>query len=77
MQIINNAERLAKSLKSDGFPASLIKKEGELTKVSVLSFTNKASAQYEKTKFSRKISWRLDIFSIEKKYSSLISINND
>lgn len=45
---INNAERLAKSLKSDGFPASLIKKEGELTKVSILSYTNKASAQSKK-----------------------------
>jgi hypothetical protein len=45
---INNAERLAKSLKSDGFPASLIKKEGELTKVSILNFTDKANAQSKK-----------------------------
>ena len=45
---INNAERLAKSLKSDGFPASLIKKEGELTKVSILNFTDRANAQSKK-----------------------------
>jgi cell division septation protein DedD len=45
---INNAERLVKSLNSDGFPASLIKKEGELTKVSILNFTNKTSAQSKK-----------------------------
>ena len=51
---INNAERLAKNLKSDGFPASLIKKEGELTKVSILNFTNKASAQSKKLSLAKR-----------------------
>ena len=45
---INNAERLVKDLKSNGYPAALIKRRGELTKVAIESFHNRESAQSEK-----------------------------
>tara|TARA_B100000497_G_C7633290_1_gene380643 strand:- start:203 stop:1231 length:1029 start_codon:yes stop_codon:yes gene_type:complete len=51
---LRNAKRLAKSLKLDGFPASLIKNDGELTKVSIQSFTNKMSAQSKKIRVAEK-----------------------
>jgi hypothetical protein len=45
---INNAERLVENLQSKGYPAALIKRKGELTKVAIESFHNRESAQLEK-----------------------------
>jgi hypothetical protein len=45
---INNAERLVENLQSKGYPAELIKRKGELTKVAIESFHNRESAQLEK-----------------------------
>jgi len=45
---INNAERLVRNLQSNGHPAALIKRKGELTKVAIESFNNRESAQLEK-----------------------------
>ena len=45
---MNNAERLVKNLESNGYPAALIKRQGELTKVAIDSFKSRESAQLEK-----------------------------
>ncbi len=47
-----NAERLVKILQTNGYPAALIRKSGELTKVAIRSFDNRESAQSEKENIS-------------------------